>query len=219
MPSPSPDPAAVVGQHAITSISVTRMWESCERTSYYVTLTNDEGFDMTPNCHQTGSVYNNHQGLSIDEARDRALIDAHNWSDFLGIPVRPYVENGETFEPSTKFNFYDNRRVLSGRKEVRAAAATLTEAQKGLLLVMEGDRESDTPYRSFADLGRMVGKPRSVAGDIARYLRAIGLAQHQSGLVTDDGDFYGSGYCLTPLGLAVKQHLQQSEEQDHASNG
>ncbi len=98
---------------SITRIRVTVGYESCERWTYYVELTTDEGFTMTPNGHVTGSVYA--EGLTRQEARDRALIDAHNWSDFLGLPVEPFVEDGVTHEPEMTFDFYQTRRDLADR--------------------------------------------------------------------------------------------------------
>ena len=101
---------------AITRISVSKMYESCERTSFYVMLTSDEGFTMTASSHQTGSIYTNHEGLSIDEARDRALIDAANWADFLRIEADPFIDDGKSYEPSMTFDSYTIQRELAERK-------------------------------------------------------------------------------------------------------
>ena len=98
---------------AITSIVVRSMHESCERTTFYVMLISDEGFDMTAASHRTGSIYTNHEGLSIEEARDRALIDAANWGDFLQIEVEPFRDaQGNTIEPSMTFDSYTMRREM-----------------------------------------------------------------------------------------------------------
>jgi hypothetical protein len=102
---------------AITKISLMMTWESCERTTYYIVLTNDEGFTLTPDAHRTGSIYTNHEGLTKEEARDRALIDAHNWSDFLQIPFTPYVEEDVVYEPSMTFNSFTMRREMQKRKQ------------------------------------------------------------------------------------------------------
>ena len=101
-----------MARHKITSISIKRMYESCERTTFYVDLTTDEGFMMTADSFATGSLYTNGEGLSIDEARDRALTEAHNWADFLGIELAPYVEDNVTYEPEMKLEIYETLREL-----------------------------------------------------------------------------------------------------------
>ena len=102
----------------ITSVVVRSMYESCERTTFYVMLLSDEGFDMTAASHRTGSIYTNHEGLSIEEARDRALIDAANWGDFLQIEVEPFLDaDGNTVEPSMTFDSYTIRRELAERRK------------------------------------------------------------------------------------------------------
>lgn len=102
----------------IVKIRILKMHESCQRTTFFVDVITDEGFNMTVAGHATGSVYTNFEGLTIDQARDRALTDAHNWSDFLQIPLDPYVEDGVTYEPEHKFEFYHIRRELeAGRKK------------------------------------------------------------------------------------------------------
>lgn len=112
----------------ITAIRVVSLWETCQRTTYWVELETDEGFTKTPDCHRTGSVYTNFEGLSKEEARERALIDAHQWSDFLGIPVEPYVEDGVIHEPAMKLEPYTTRRILDERRRAKQAPpATLPE--------------------------------------------------------------------------------------------
>lgn len=100
----------------ITRIGIMKTYESCERTSFYVMLTSDEGFTMTAASHRTGSIYTNHEGLSIEEARDRALIDAANWADFLQIEADPFIEDGKPVEPSMTFDSYAIQRRLASRK-------------------------------------------------------------------------------------------------------
>ncbi len=101
----------------IVSISVMKMYESCERTTFYVQLMNDEGFVMTAAGHQTGSIYTNGEGLSIEEARDRALIDAADWADFLQLEVDPFMDDdGIVLEPSMTFDKYSMRREIAARK-------------------------------------------------------------------------------------------------------
>lgn len=99
----------------IVRIRVFKTWESCERTTFYVELTTDEGFTMTPRSWATGSIYTNHEGLSIEEARDRALTDANEWGDFLQITVEPYEEDGVIYTPSFPLELYTTRRELAER--------------------------------------------------------------------------------------------------------
>lgn len=101
----------------IVAVSVFKTWESCERTTFYVSLRNSEGFTLEPISYRTGSVYTNFEGLSIEEARDRALIDAADWADFLGLVVEPYIEDGVEYKPSMTFNKYQIRRELQRRRE------------------------------------------------------------------------------------------------------
>lgn len=101
----------------IVRIHITSMFETCNRTTFYVQLTTDEGFEMTAAGHATGSDYTNGKGLSIEEARDRALIDAADWGDFLGIVPEPFLVDNEVIEPSMTFDRYDTRRKLRERKE------------------------------------------------------------------------------------------------------
>lgn len=115
----------------IVKIRITRMWETCNRTTFYVELETDEGFTMTPSGHATGSDYTNGEGLSVEEARDRALIDAADWSDFLQIPVEPYVEEGVTYEPNMRFSRYTNRRVLAERGKRGRLAEEEAREQSG----------------------------------------------------------------------------------------
>lgn len=103
----------------IAAIRVMKTWETCNRTRFYVMLDSDEGFDMTVVCHSTGSDYTDGVGLSIEEARDRALIDAHRWGDFLGMEVTPFIEDGITYEPSMKMLPYHTRRVLAARSAAK----------------------------------------------------------------------------------------------------
>ena len=100
----------------IVSISVFSTYESCERTTFYVRATTDEGLTKEVEGHRTGSIYTNGKGLSIEEARDRALIDAATWGDFLGIEPEPFVVDGVTFEPSMKLSTYEYQRRSLARK-------------------------------------------------------------------------------------------------------
>jgi hypothetical protein len=97
----------------IIKVAVTKMWESCERTTYYVQLTTDEGYSITPASYCTGSVYG--LGLELAEARNRALTDAGTWADLLELEVEPYIEGGITFQPSFPMKIYTTRRILKAR--------------------------------------------------------------------------------------------------------
>lgn len=103
----------------VVRVCVAKMWETCERTTFYVNLISDEGFTMTAAGHATGSIYTEGKGLSIEEARDRALIDAGRWADFLGLEVDPLVEDGVTYEPSMKMLPYTTQRVLAERRAAK----------------------------------------------------------------------------------------------------
>jgi hypothetical protein len=94
----------------IVRISVYYMYETCERHSYYVRATTDEDLHKDVDGHCTGSVYNNFEGIDREEARDRALMDALVWGDFLGITPDPYVEDGVTYEPSMNLSTYSYQR-------------------------------------------------------------------------------------------------------------
>jgi hypothetical protein len=102
--------------HKIISISVFGMYESCERWTYYVRATTDEGMTKEVEGHRTGSLYNNFEGITREEARDRALIDAATWGDFLGITPEPFIEDGVTYEPSMTFDTYTHQREMAERR-------------------------------------------------------------------------------------------------------
>ena len=115
----------------IASVSVFKTYESCERHTFYVRLTNGEGFSIEPMSYATGSVYTNHEGLSIDEARDRALIDAADWADFFGLSPEPYLEDGKRFEPLMTFNRYTTRRAIAaGSRRAKMPKAVECEASQ-----------------------------------------------------------------------------------------
>lgn len=108
--------------HKIVKISILYMYESCERHNYYVRATTDEGMTKEVDGHRTGSLYNNFEGLSREEARDRTLIDAATWGDFLGITPEPYYEDGVLYEPSMTFDSYACQRELDARRKAKAKA-------------------------------------------------------------------------------------------------
>lgn len=104
-----------VTPNSIVRIRVTSMHESCNRTTFYVELTTDEGFTMTPCGHATGSDYTDGQGLTIEEARDRAVTDAGTWGDFLRITPEPLIMDGVEIMPRVPMDLYTTRRVLAER--------------------------------------------------------------------------------------------------------
>jgi len=107
----------------IVNIRVHRMDESCKRATFYVRLTTDEGFSMEVAGHRTGHEYRDPDtqemvvvpGLSVEEARDRALMDAADWGDFLRLAIDPYVEEGSVISPKMRFETYETRRILAAR--------------------------------------------------------------------------------------------------------
>lgn len=114
----------------IVSIAVYSIYESCERTTFYVRAKTDEGLTKEVEGHRTGSIYTNHEGLSIEEARDRALIDAATWADFLGIKPDPFVEDGVTYEPSMVLLTYTYQREAQERRAARASLPTPVEPEE-----------------------------------------------------------------------------------------
>ena len=111
----------------IVKVDVYRMYESCERTTFYVRLTTDEGFTLDPESFRSHCMYddmNGTKGLSIEEARDRALTSAHDWADFLQLKVTPYVEDGITYEPLMTFDKYTMEREERAEEAARAAASS-----------------------------------------------------------------------------------------------
>lgn len=112
---------------AINGIHIKRMTESCARTTYYVDIISDEGFVKTVEGHKTGHFFMQDgervevPGLSIEEARDRALIDANTWADFLGLTLEPYEEDGVVHSASMAFHTYTMRREMSARRTAKQA--------------------------------------------------------------------------------------------------
>lgn len=97
----------------IVKIHISHMYESCERHTFYVVVTTDEGFTREVESHQTGSIYTDHEGLTVEEAMDRALITAADWGDFLQLPVEPFIFQDILREPSLTFDSYTMRRELN----------------------------------------------------------------------------------------------------------
>jgi hypothetical protein len=88
----------------ITRVSITKMTESNQRTTYFVTLVNCLDQVITPAAFSTGTGAV--KGLSVKEARDRALIEAHEWAGFLGLTAEPFVEDGKEIKPTTVIGAY-----------------------------------------------------------------------------------------------------------------
>jgi len=54
----------------------------------------------------------------------------------------------------------------------------------------------------FAPIAIYTSLPRAEVRRAVRFLARKGLAEFHSGLSTEDGDFAGAGYCITPAGIA-----------------
>lgn len=95
--------------------------------------------------------------------------------------------------------------------QTRAIAAGLSEVQKLAVVSMDAYCDSDTPCRNAKDLALKMGGDwtRDDARCVARELVKLGLAECESGLITSDGVFYGSGWLLTEEGLRVRTILQE----------
>ncbi len=110
----------------IVKVDVYRMYESCERTTYFVRLTTDEGMTLDPESFASHCIYDDiegRKGLPVAEARDRALTMAHEWADFLQLEVTPYEEDGVVHEPLMTLDTYTMRREEAAEDAARAASA------------------------------------------------------------------------------------------------
>lgn len=109
----------------IVQVSVVRMDESCERTTYFVRLTTDEGFHTEPCGHRTGSVHVVDgerivtPGLDIEEALQRALSDAGDWADLLEIEMTPYEEDGVVQKAAWDRNRFTMQRLIDKHRAER----------------------------------------------------------------------------------------------------
>lgn len=104
----------------IVKIHVSWMYETCNRFTFAVTLTNEEGLTLQPTSFRTGSDHE--KGLSIEEARDRALIEADTWGDFLEIEPTPFKdEDGKRVYPSISLSTYKFQRRRKHDKDVQTA--------------------------------------------------------------------------------------------------
>lgn len=92
------------------------------------------------------------------------------------------------------------------------SAIEVAGQQRTALLVMLHYDETDTPCLSAKHLAERSDLPLAAARMAGRELVKLGLAKCETGLVTDDGDFYGSGWCLSDDGLAVRKHLETNDD-------
>lgn len=108
----------------IMKVQVVRMDENCDRATFFVRTTTDEGFDMDVASFASHCVYDDLKGvkgLPVATARDRALTTAHVWADFLEIDVEPYVEDGVVYQPEMTFDTYAMRREEASEDAAREA--------------------------------------------------------------------------------------------------
>lgn len=104
------------GIAAIADLRIEPRRESNERWTYWLNLVSDEGFSISLTSHQTGGTHNDFAGLTRDEARRNALIDAARWSDFLEFDMPAFVDkDGRTYEEPGALRPYRNRRMLKRR--------------------------------------------------------------------------------------------------------
>jgi len=97
----------------VVKVDVYRMTESCERTTYFVRLTSDEGLTKDADSFASHCIYddmNGTKGLPVEEARDRALTTAADWADFFKLEVTPFYEDGVLHEPLMTFDIYTAQR-------------------------------------------------------------------------------------------------------------
>ena len=91
----------------VAAVYVGRMIETGDRPSYWVTIRNAAGQTITPSVFRAYD-FNGTEGLSNDDARDRALMEASEWADFFGIEMTPYIEGGVRYEPSMTLGAYSD---------------------------------------------------------------------------------------------------------------
>ena len=92
---------------------------------------------------------------------------------------------------------------------IDAIIAGMSEAQKRAATVLMSYHDCDTPCLNAKHLAERMETASSPddARVAVRALVVTGLARVETGLVREDGDFYGSGWLLTPLGLQVRERL------------
>lgn len=69
------------------------------------------------------------------------------------------------------------------------------------------ERTSRETCYGFAPICEDTGLDRKRVKFICRLFKRKGWAEFYSGLCNDDGDFAGSGYCISPAGMAAYQAL------------
>lgn len=87
--------------------------------------------------------------------------------------------------------------------------AKLTKAQ--LAVIMSLGHFDDYGYKSFKHLGSCLGISRDRARELLKSMPSEWFV-FSTGLTTDDGDFYGSGYALSAVGCEIQDKI--SEHQD-----
>lgn len=109
------------GIAAIANVRIEPRWESNKRWTYWLNLISDEGFSISLTSHQTGGTHNDFAGLTRDEARRNALIDAARWSDFLEFDMPAFIDkDGRTYREPGALRPYRSRRTI--RRRALAAA-------------------------------------------------------------------------------------------------
>ncbi len=93
-------------------------------------------------------------------------------------------------------------------------AASLTDAQRRAVGVMRAQSEHDFSFVNSADLADRMGGEYTAeqARKVGRSLFKAGLFIANRGLVTEDGDFYGSGWALAEDGLALRAYLERNPD-------
>lgn len=70
---------------------------------------------------------------------------------------------------------------------------------------------------TFKGLARITARSIEQVREACRSLRAKGLARHVSGMMTEDGDFVGSGYTASPEGSHLYWNAETNASQPKAS--
>ena len=91
--------------------------------------------------------------------------------------------------------------------DIAKIAAGLSGDERKVLAVL-GHYESESGFTSFKHTAERCAMPVDIVAPILRDFRKRGLAVFASGLVTGDGDFYGSGYAVSELGCGVQEHIE-----------
>ena len=94
--------------------------------------------------------------------------------------------------------------------DVDAIIAGLSEGERNVIVAMFPYAGGETPYFNAKHLAEIVGLgwSKEQAANVARCLRGKGLVDAGKGLWTEDGEMYGSGWCLSETGLAVRAKLE-----------